>query len=104
MDNTPHATDSTPDLATAIAQFDPDAYLADTRTACDPSFFDTSGWSVSPATVCDEQGFTIQDYETAAEDFNVSNEPDAKELGIQAIRKAYAMRRWLMHAQPDGKN
>lgn len=94
---------STPDPV-QTPPFDPDAWLASHPAAEDVAPFDTAGWSVVPATVCDERGFTTQDYEDAAEQFNLSNETDAKELGIQAIRKAYAMRKWLMLSRPDGKN
>lgn len=100
------ATPTAP-AAAAGSSFDPDAYLASPVVPTidfvpDPVQPDpSSGWQVVPATARCAEGYTIEDYEQAAESLRQDGD---EQTATQATQKAWQMRRWLVTALGNHRN
>lgn len=65
---------------------------------------DTTGWQIVPATVRDERGFTIEDYEEAARDFEAEGDEEGREFATKAREKVRRLRAFLALSHLQGRN
>lgn len=97
----PQATQASP-LGSADAFLDAPAEVPTIDFVPDPVQADpSSGWQVVPATARCAEGYTIEDYERAAESLRQDGD---EATARQAAIKAWQMRRWLVTALGNGSN